>query len=184
MRIIKLCFAIFPVLYATVAFAQEYNIPCYVYLSSLQMIDSLNNNEMKFDWCVRYISETEQSVGPIISIDTNEDCRFITLRMDSVGNWYVKSGDSFFIFYDVEKDYLADCSMSNCEKTILSKRHQLIVNTEHLYPFEIMFWGVTSCDTPTYLFHNTFGIVGIQDIHGVEYLRKDFLEYILQTNKK
>jgi hypothetical protein len=104
--------------------------------------------------------------------------------MDSVGNWYVKSGDSFFIFYDVEKDYLADCSMTNCEKTILSKRHQLIVNTEHLYPFEILFWGVTSCDTPTYLFHNTFGIVGIQDIHGVEYLRKDFLEYILQTNKK
>lgn len=184
MKIFKLFLAFVPLLCATGVFAQEYDVPCFVYLPSLRTIDSLKNDDLKFNMHIRYISDSELSIGPTISIDTNEDCRFMTFKTDTVGNWYIKSGDTFFIFYDVEKDYLADCCISNCEKTILSKRHQLIVKTEHLYPFEILFWGVTSCDTPTYLFHETYGIVGIEDNHEYFYFRKDFIEYLLQKGQK
>lgn len=164
------------------SFAQECRIPCYLYQSNVQTIDSIRNDEIKFYIQIRHISDSVISVGPVISKDTNEDCHFIILKLEN-GNWYVKSENSFHIFYDKEKDYLADCCISTCEKTILSKRHQLVIGAEHLYPFEILFWGVTSCDTPTYLFHKTFGLIGMQDNYGYDYFREDFLEYILQKTR-
>ncbi len=175
-------FAIIIVVCMNNVFAQECLIPCYLYNPNIQTAVPSKDNDVDFNMIIRYISDSELSMGPVISSDTSDDCNFITLKTDTAGNWFIKSEDTYLIFYDKNKDYLSDCSMQKCERTILSKRHQLIVKTEHLYPFEILFWGVTSCDTPTYLFHKTYGIVGIKDHHMYYYFRKDFLEYLLQQD--
>jgi hypothetical protein len=163
--------------------AQERLIPCYLCHPNIQTTDSLKDGDESYNMRIRYISDSEFSIGPVFNIDTSENCRFITFMTDSHGNWYIKSEGTYFIFYNKEKDYLADCCMPECETTLFSKRHQLIFGTEHLYPFEILFWGVTSCDTPTYLFHEDYGIVGTKDNHEYFYFRKDFIEYLLQKGQ-
>ena len=175
-------FAIISIICINEVFPQEPLTPCFLYHDNIQAADSLKDYDIKFYMKIRHVSDSELSIGPLISRDTSDDCRFMTFKTDTVGNWYIKSGDSYFLFYDKTKDYLSDCSMQKCEKTILSKRHQLTVKTEHLYPFEILFWGVTTCDTPTYLFHETYGIVGIKDNHEDYYFRIDFLEYLFRKN--
>ncbi len=164
--------------------AQERLIPCYLYHPNVQSTDdSLKDGDVSFNMRIRYISDSEFSIGPVFNNDTSEDCRFITFMIDSVGNWYIKSEDYAFIFYDKKKAYLADCCISKCETTLFSKRNQLILKKEHLYPFEILFWGVNTRDTPTYLFHEGYGIVGTYDNFGQYFFRKDFIDYFLQKNQ-
>ena len=184
MRVEKFFLSIILLLfYANNVCTQNISMPCYRYQSNIHSIDSLLTGDVKFNMQIRYLSETEISVGPLFSNDTSENCRYITFKKNEDGNWYVKVGDTYRIFYWKEKDYLADCCIPTCEETFLSKRNVRILNSEHLYPFEVLFWGVVSCDHPTYLFHQTFGIVGIENIHSYDYFRKDFLEYLFQSNK-
>lgn len=168
--------------YANNVCTQNISMPCYRYPSNIHSVDSLPTADVKFNMRICYLSESEISIGPLFSKDTSENCRYITFKKNEDGNWYVKVDDTYRIFYWKEKDYLADCCIPTCEETLLSKRHIQILNSECLYPFEVLFWGSTTCDSPTYLFHQTFGIVGVRDVHGRDYFRKDFLEFILQKS--